>query len=360
MPLFEDHTPELIRDRVLTRMETVLQTREGSFSYDMVSPVAFEIWRVLMTLDELITAFYVDENSGGYLDAHANLLALARRHGTKAAAVIHFTGRDGITIPAGTAFFTAAGLEFGLLYDVTLAGGEGTGYIQAGQVGAWYNIEAGEISQILRNISGLESYRNEEAVGGTDPESDASLFERIDHKRKNPSTSGNENHYKEWALSCEGVGGAKVTGLWNGPGTVRVLIIGYDCEPLDNAVVAACYDYIQTQRPVGAEVTVMSAAASPVDIAATVRIRQDASEETVKAMLKEALGEYLNALAEEYFKQSNTFRYPVYYNKVAAILMGVDGVIDFTSLTVNGGIETIEIDATAAPVLGEVTLLCES
>lgn len=360
MPIFEDQTPEIIRGRILERMETVLQTREGSYSYDMVSPVSFEIWRVLMTLDELICAFYVDENSGKYLDMHAQLLALARRQGTKAAAVIHFTGRDGVVIPAGTAFFTTAGLQFDLAYDVTLADGSGTGYLQAAAVGEWYNVEAGEINQILRNISGLESYTNEEAVGGTDPETDASLFERIDNKRKNPSTSGNENHYKEWALSCDGVGGVKVTGLWNGPGTVRVLIVGYDRRPVDEAVVTACYDYIQTQRPVGADVTVVSAAAVEVRVAATVILKRTASQETVQAALVSELDTYLQALAEEYFKASKVFDYTLYYNKVAAILMGIDGVVDFTDLTVNGGTENIVIDATSVPVPGEVTVTCGS
>ena len=59
-----------------------------------------------MTLDELVTAFYVDADSGGYLDQHATLLGLARKEGTRAFAVIRFTGRNGTIIPAGTVFLT--------------------------------------------------------------------------------------------------------------------------------------------------------------------------------------------------------------------------------------------------------------
>lgn len=354
MPLFENQTPELIRNRILERMNTTLQTREGSFSYDTVSPVSFEIWRLLMTLDELITAFYVDENSGKYLDAHADLMGLVRRQGTKAAAVLHFTGKNGTVIPAGMSFFTAAGLQFDLVYDVTLKDGKGTGYLQAVDAGDWYNIEAGEITQTMRNIPGVETYINEAAAGGTDPESDATLFQRIDYKRKNPSTSGNENHYREWALSRNGVGGVKTTGLWNGPGTVRVLIIGYDCRPVDDAVVTDVYDYIQTQRPVGADVTVVTAGEAPVHVAAKVVLQSGASLAAVKAEYVSKLDTYLQELAAEYFKASKIFSYPLYYNMVAAILMGIDGVVDFTELTVNGGTENITIDGTSVPILGEV------
>lgn len=360
MPIFKDQTPELIRSRILNRMETTLQTREGSFIYDTVSPVAFEVWRMLMTLDELIEAFYVNEYSGKYLDMHANLLALARRQGTKAAAVIHFTGADGVVIPAGTAFFTSAGAQFDLLYDVTLADGAGTGYLQAVEVGDWYNIEAGEIAQIFRNISGLDSFTNEAAVGGTDAESGAALFGRIDYKRKNPSTSGNENHYKEWALSRDGVGGVKVTGLWNGPGTVRVLLAGYDYRAVDEAVTADCYDYIQTQRTVGADVTVVSAGETEITVTAKVVIRSAASPAAVQEEFVSKLDTYLQNLAAEYFKVSESFDYPLVYNMVAALLMSVDGVVDFRELLVNGGTENIMIDQTSVPILGEVTVECVS
>lgn len=356
MPLFEDQTPEIIRARILDRIGTDLQTREGSYTYDVVSPTSFEIWRVLMTLDELISAFYVDEYSGHYLDDHADLLGLARRVGTKAAAVMNFTGRSGLTIPAGTAFFTAAGLEFDLVYDVVLADGVGTGYLLAAQVGDKYNVDAGEIEQILRNISGLESYANEPAIGGTDPESDAALFGRIDHHRKNPSTSGNENHYKEWALSCDGVGAVKVTKLWNGPGTVRVLLADYDQQPVDDAVVAACAAYIETVRPVGAEVTVVSVTGAGINVSATLTLEASATLADVTVAFKASLAAYFTELAAEYFSNSEMHTYTLYYNRLAALLMDIDGVLDYADLTVNGGVANITIADTAVPIPGEVTL----
>lgn len=360
MPIFEHETPELIRSRILKRMDTTLQTREGSFSYDMTSPVSFEIWRLLMTLDELIDAFYVNKNSGKYLDSHADLLGLSRRLGTRAYATIRFTGKDGVTIPAGTAFFTAAGLQFDTVYDVVLENGEGIGYLQAAEVGEWYNVEAGEVSLIQRNISGLETYTNEAAEGGTDPESDAMLFERIENKRKNPSTSGNENHYKEWALSCDGVGDVKVTGLWNGPGTVRVLVVGYDWRSVDESIVDGCYEYIQTQRPIGADVTVVSAVDTEIVVSAKVIAQADMTPAAIQSAFVSKLDTYLQNLAAEYFESSKIFPYTLRYNMVAALLMGIDGVIDFSELLINGGTENIVIDGTSVPTPGEVTVECVS
>lgn len=348
MPLFEDQTPEVIRDRILSRMGTELQTREGSYTYDMTSPISFEIWRMLMTLDELVYAFYVTPDSGPWLDKSAGLHALARREGTKAAAVIHFTGKDGVTVPAGTQFFTLSGLEFLLMYDATLVDGIGTGYLQAAAVGDGYNVDAGEITQILRNIAGLGSWRNEEAVGGTDPESDASLFERIDFRRKRPATSGNENHYIGWARECDGVGAVKVQRLWDGPGTVRVIIVGDDGRPVDDVVVANCAAYIETQRPVTAEVTVISAKGAPIDVSATVILDGTAALETVRSEFVSKLDTYLLSLG---FEET-----VVYYTRIGALLSSVSGVVDYEDLLVNGGTDNVVTDNIAVPVSGEVTL----
>lgn len=356
MPLFEDQTPELIRDRVLKRMESDLQTREGSFSYDMASPLSVELWRVLMTLDELVSAFYVDETSGPYLDQHARLLGMKRRSGTKATCVIQFSGRDEVKIPAGTSFFTDSGLEYRLLEDVVLKNSAADGVLEAVDVGDTYNTETGEITQSLRNIAGLDGFTTGAATGGTDPEGDAALFGRIDFRRKNPATSGNENHYLGWALSCDGVGGVKTVGRWNGPGTVLVLVAGYDYEPVDQTVVNTCAAYIQTQRPVGAEVTVQSVSRMELTVEATVILDETAKPETVRAAFETALTGYLNQAAAAYFREDEIYDYVLYYKRIAALLICVEGVVDYTALTINGGTENLVIPGTAVPVCGEVRL----
>ncbi len=348
MPLFEHETPETIKARILTRMETELQTREGSYTNDLAAPLAFELWRWCMTLDELVSAFYVDEYSGGYLDKHASLLGLARKEGTRAYAVIRFTGRDGVTIPAGTVFLTEGGLEYTLVYGVTLEGGTGEGYLQAAGLGDAYNADAGEITQILRTISGLDSFENEAAAGGTDPEGDADLFQRIDERRKDPGTSGNEAHYREWALECDGVGACKVTRLWAGPGTVRVLLVDYDRQPVDEAVVDRVAAHIETKRPVGANVTVASASGTAIHVTAAAVLDGSASPAEVRAAFVSKLDTYMRELS--------FVGYTVYVSRIAALLMEVDGVTDYTSLTVNGGTANVAIAETAVPVIGEVTL----
>lgn len=347
MRLFDGLTPETILERILGRMDTEFQTREGSYAYDQAAPISFEIWRVLMTLDELIEAFYVNPNSGIYLDAHAKLFAMARREGTRAAAKITLFGRGGLTVPAGTAFY-AGQLEYRLTDNVTIAGDVGVGYLRAVEVGQRYNVPAGSIDQILRTIAGLERFEAEEAQGGTDPEADEALYERLDEKRKRPPTSGNEAHYREWALSVDGVGAVRVTPLWKGPGTVLVLIAGYDRHPVDQVVVDACKAYIETQRPVGADVTVASAQPVAVNVSARVILEAGASLAEVERAFAAKLDAYLAKLAFAEFV--------VYLHQVGALLMSVPGVLDYRQLTINGERRNLDLDSDGVPVSGEVVL----
>ena len=182
--MFEDITPEGIKRRILVRMTTDLQTREGSFTNDVVSAMAAEISEVYHAMDAFLPAFYVDENSGAYIDTQAGTVGVTRKAGTAASCVILFTGTDGATIPAGAPFYTAAGLTFYLQEATTIVDGVASGILLAAQVGDAYNIGAGEIVSTLRNYSGVTSYKNEAARGGTDPESDKALLARYRDQRQ--------------------------------------------------------------------------------------------------------------------------------------------------------------------------------
>lgn len=358
MPLFDNETPEVVRDRILSRMSSELDTREGSFAFDVVAPVAFELWRQKMTMEELLSAFYIDETSGKYLDPHANLVGLARKEGAPAAAVMSFAGRDGLVIPAGTVFFSDTGKEFMLEKDATIQDGVAVGRVVAAQVGEAYNVDAGSINQMLRNLSGLNEYTNEAAAGGADPERDTALFGRIDQKRKNPATSSNEAHYREWALEVDGIGDCRVDRLWAGNGTVRVVVVGYGYDPVDETVVAAVAENIEAKRAVGAHVTVISAGGASIDVAATLVVDPSSTLAAVKATFSELLTAYLQESIAQVFKLNDRdVRCTIYYNRIAALLMSVDGVIDYADLTVNGGTDNITLDDVSVPVVGEVTLV---
>lgn len=346
--MYESLTVESIKSDILSRLSIDINKSEGSFVNDMVSTVALEIWKTYQSMDALIPIAFVDETSGQYIDKRCAEYGIIRKAGTKAKATLSFTGTDGTIIPEGKVFLTSDGLQFETDQAVAIVSGVAEVTATASEIGSIYNVDADEINLQLVNISGLTSIISSASTGGTDTETDASLVKRLYEHMQNPATSGNAAHYKQWALEVPGVGAAKVTPLWDGPGTVKVLIAGSDNGPVDETIVENCQINIEALRPIGATVTVISAAGLPINVEAIVTIEDSTTTEAVKAAFESALDEYLKGIAFE--------KYTIVYNRIAYMLLDIPGVIDYITLEINGGISNIEVGADQVPVMGTVVI----
>jgi len=345
--MYEDLTVESIKSDIIGRLSTDIDTREGSFTNDMISAVAYEIWKAYQSLNAIIPIAFVDETSGEYIDKRCAEYGIKRKTGTKAKVTLTLTGTDGTTVPAGKVFLTPDGLQFKTDETVTITNGTATVSATAVEIGKEYNVAAGTITKQLVNISGLTAVTNDEAAtGGTDAETDAALVKRLYEYLQKPATSGNVAHYRQWALEVDGVGTAKVFPLWNGPGTVKVLIVGSNNEPVDSTIIANCAAHIEKNRPIGATVTVESAEGLPINVAATVIIDSTTTVERVKTSFEAVLKEYLKSIAFD--------KYTLVYNRIAYMLLDIDGVTDYTFLTINGGTSNITIADNQVPVIGTV------
>lgn len=362
--MYEDITVEGIKQRIIARLTTALDTREGSHTNEEIAAVAAELAECYHVWDSLLPQFYVDKTSGIYIDRQAAVVGITRKAGTAASCSVTFTGADGAGVPAGTPFYTAAGLAFYLSESITISGGTAVGLLVAAETGDAYNIGAGEIVKTLRNYSGIAGYANNTATGGTDAESDEALLARYLERMRRTATSGNPYHYQQWALEAAGVGASRVISKWAGPGTVKVVLAGPDMEPVAEPIVAACAAYIASQRPVGAEVTVASAGARDISVAAVVTVDGSTSRETVAAEFRAAVEAYLSGLASSAFASNVDLQleemgdktYTVLYNRIAYLLLSVSGVTDYETLTVNGGSANITVAADEVPVLTGVSV----
>lgn len=350
--MYENITPESIEqeifDAIKAKQNPRLDVREGSFVHDMSAAMAVELYKVYTGLRAAIPMFYVDETSGEYIDKQAERYGMMRKQGTKAQAELTLAGTAGTQAPAGTIFTTADGLQFATDADAIISNGQAAVLATAKEVGEKYNVEASKITQQYVSLPGITAVTNAAATGGTNPESNASLLGRLNMHRQKPRASGNKYHYEQWALEVDGVGAAHIFPAANGGGTVKVLIAGPDRQPVDNAVVAACAANIEKNRPVCVGVTVESAQALAVDVSAAVRIESSTTPQQVQEKFSASLREYLRAIAFA--------RYEIPYNRIAYMLLDVDGVTDYTSLTVNGGSENVIIGENQVPMLGTVVV----
>lgn len=347
--MYEDITPETIKSGILGKFD-LWDTQTGSFAYDLIAPTAEAIWEYYMQLESIPSIVFPDENSGLWIDRHCADYGIERKPGGKAKGSISFTGEKGLTIPAGKIFLTEEGLRYSLTKAVTIGEtGTASGTLEAVNVGATYNVPANNVTVQETALNGLTAWSTGEMSGGYDEETDASLVARYYDRLRTPATSGNVYHYLQWAKEVAGVGAAKVYPLWDGAGTVKVVLAGDGYTVPSAEVVKSAEAHIKEVAPIGADVTVVAGTKKDVAVSAGVYLRTGASIDTIKGIFKAKAAEYLLSLAFSVDTE-------VILTVVGRLLSEIDGVKDYTNLTINGTAGNLAISETDIPTLGEVTL----
>lgn len=260
-----------------------------------------------------------------------------------------FTGADGTTIPQGTIVQTVDGKQFRTTIATVIAAGTATVTATAVNADTVSNVPASEVNKLTTPILGVTSVTNpSKAAGGTTVETDDDFKARILDKVRNPGSSGNINHYMQWAMEVDGVGAVKVFPLWNGGGTVKVAILDANRLPATQAIVDAVKLHVEAERPVGAAVTVESGVLFNVDVSVNVELDGTVAMVEVQAAVLTAVDSYLKSIA---FKR-NIISYP----KLSAIILTVNGVFDHAGLKVNGVEGNVAIPDTGVATLGTIII----
>lgn len=362
--MYENKTPEEIRQSMIDTIDSRLQTMEGSFTGDMLAPVSMEIWKLYLSLSALEPMFYVDETSGVYLDRQAGMFGIIRKLGTQAVCAVHFTGTSGTVVEKNSRFVTPTGIAFLLAESVTLGPDGADGSLIADTIGTRSNIAADVDLSPEGGQQGIDSITHDAAVGGTDPESDEAFCKRFYDFLRRPATSGNGYHYQQWMTAISGIAYARIIKLWDGAGTVQCIAAAEDYGEVDDLTVSAAQDYIDEQKPIGPTVTVQSVIGTSISVSATIEKESSASIENIRLNFQAAIDGYIHQIAASKFdriidastESLSNCGYTVVYNRVAALLVECDGVLDFDELTVNGVSDNVVISYDHIPVLGEVNI----
>ncbi|HLO11486.1 MAG TPA: baseplate J/gp47 family protein [Pseudoneobacillus sp.] len=348
--MYEAQTYEVILKRMLDNLPDTIDKREGSVAYDMLAPKAMELAMAYVELDNVLKYGFVDTTYGSFLDKKVSEGGVDRVQAQYAKGTVTFTGPGGTPIQQGTVVYTNNGIRF--LTDIgnTIPGTTGTGSIDiavtAETAGTSSNVTSGSI--VNCSITGVTVNNTNVTTGGVDTEIDADLLERYLTRVRNPSTSGNIYDYHDWATSVIGIGDARIVPLWNGNGTVKVIVLGSDKKSVTSTKVQEVKDKIEAERPVGATVTVESAINKNINITATMTLQSGYLLADVQTQFKAALVDYFDSIT---FVDST-----VKYSKIGATLLSTEGVVDYNNLLVNGATANITLANNEIPTVGTVTL----
>ena len=257
----EYRTETEIRNDFLDHMENELSKIEGTYNFDIASSVGYTTQKLYDYMKYWgLQAFITTATEDDYIDKHANQFGVYRREAGKATGEITITGKAGTTIPLGTIVINKTGFKYVTSHDLLLdSTGTGTVKIEAMEGGTIGNCQELEINSFEIYDSNLYSVYNVNKIeGGYDIEDNKTLIARVQEKVQQPAHSGNKYDYIQWAKEVSGVGSSSCIDVWNGPGTVKVLISDYNSQVAGADLIKKVKDHIEDVRPVGPEVTVES------------------------------------------------------------------------------------------------------
>lgn len=318
---------------------------EGSFENDVLASNSIEFAKIEVELEQAYKASFATTSWADYLTMRCAEARIIRKEATKAIGTVTVTGNG--NVPLGSTFATEDGISFVTTEAMTIKQ-SGDIAVQAVTAGVSGNVVSDTVIDILMSIPGITGVTNQNAMSeGYDEESDEDLLNRYLIHVRTPGTSGNTSHYLEWTTSVAGVGAVKVVSTWNGPTTVKVIIVNNDFQEASAELIKKVADYIESVRPVGAVVTVISATPKIINISAEITGTVD------KEAFSEAVISYFTTLERSDITGSDLVQ--VSYAKIGALLLSC-GAEDYTNLQLNSGTTNITLSSEEFAAVGEVVL----
>ena len=368
--MFEDYTYERLMEDVLNNAPEGIDTRQGSIFYDAVSGPVMKIAKLYTDLDLIVEMTTVATARDEALDVKASEYGITRLPATKAKYYVTF---EGVTPQAGERFYTD-GQYFMLQYDADA----GLYYLEAEAAGSSGNeVYSGTPAVPVNNIEGLTAatfgmiYEN-----GSDEEDDDNLRTRVQEKIAGPAENGNKQHYKTWCESREGVGRARIFPLWNGPNTVKGVLIDSTGKPCGASKVAEVQNYIDPATKgytavvngktytvgdglgegvanLGAHFTAVAATSLAINVSFEAELASGATRDAAIQEATEAISDYFKELVLTTVEATDIV---VRVSAIGAILSGLQNLLDYSNLQLNGSTHNIIPGEDDVPVVGEVSI----
>lgn len=258
LPLYPNEDEDTIRlrwdewanegtDPVLEPDEWV-DVREGAFFFVNTQPGVQEAARTYDFMGtEVVAAAFPATAWGEYLDRHGETYGVERSAAVPSEGFVTFYGVAETFVGAGTRVSAPAisPEDDPPVFEVTQSGtipgvAPALGVIElpviATTSGRFANVSAGAITQLESNVPGIDSVSNtERTVGGSNPQTDTEFRLKI-LGRFQESASANKATYESWGLAEPGVGRVTVIPEGAGPGTVLVIILTSDGQPVSESV----------------------------------------------------------------------------------------------------------------------------
>lgn len=352
--MYEHMSYPVIMERLMKRVSEAdanLDTRTASIIFSSLAPAAVELVNMYIEADAVLNETFADTASWDFLVRRC----AERGVFPKEASAAVWQGLFDADPPVG-ARFSAGKLNFAV-----------TGFISVGRwqlacetVGEVGNSAEPELIPI-EYIPRLTEARLEKLlIPGEDLEDIEHLRQRYYDSFDSQAFGGNIADYKHKVNRMPGVGGCKVYPVWNGGGTVKVVVIASNFVPPTRELVDTVQFALDPPAshgegvglaPIGHVVTVEGVKSHTVDIAAMVTCDEGTVWADVLPYAQVAIDEYFEELARNWADSENVV---VRISQIETRLLAVDGILDIAHTKLEGVEENLTMGANEIPVRGDL------
>lgn len=347
-------TYEQLLQRCLDRVPNTVDKRQGSIIYDALAPCCVELAQMYIELSGIYDQVFIDTAVGSALDALVKQNGVYRKEATKAVR----KGEFNLVVPVGSRF------SDGNNSYIVISNIEGTNdsRLQCEQAGNVGNSYYGSLTPISY-VNGLTKAELTDIIDtGDDTESDDALRERYMETVTAPQFGGNISDYQNKVKAITGVGGCKVVPIWNGGGTVKLIITNSLYQTPDESLIEEVQEIVDPTQdqtgigiaPIGHIVTVEGAESSNITISGTFTLQSGTEPDDIKQQVNEVVDNYFNSLAKEWDSEENII---VRVSQIETRILGVNGVLDITNVKLNSGTSNVSLESNQIPKRnGDVTI----
>lgn len=340
---------KVIHDRMMVNISDEYDKSKGNFVYDITKPVAVEFAKQQEKIAAVQEKLDIEKLTGDELTRTVyQRTGIIRKPATQATTTVIVSGTAGTLVKVGELVGTETILYTVIEEAILNESGFAHARIQCNEFGQIGNVPANTIVNFPASINGLVNvYNPDPVVDGYDEETDNDLRQRYYDKLQRPGKAGNKYHYREWALEVTGVGDAKIFPRYNGPLSMKVVVIDANKLPATSELIEAVREHIEVEMPFGVDdLNVKSAEALLINLSVVLSLMPGYTEEVVKTNIKKNITQHLKEIA---FKTSF-----VSYAKIGALIIESDGVLDYQDLLINGSTANVVIPDDGVPVMGGV------
>lgn len=333
-------------EQAMEQVPDNIDIREGSIMYDALAPACYSLAEFTMRLKNVLLETFTQTAQGGYLDLRAEEHGIKRIAATRAIVKGKFTKDDGtpVALVEGNRFSSID--DDPVYYSIIKQDTDSLYYtLLAETAGTRGNQYVGQLLPI-DHFNGLATAELIEVViPARDEESDDDLRSRILKTYQVNAFGGNVEDYINLTSAIDGVGAVQVYPVWNGGGTVRVVILNNAFGLPNTTLVDQVQEIISPTddqkgyglAPIGHLVTVAGPTQKNVAVSLHVDTMVGVSLDSLKSAILAKLEEHFLTLRKTWANHDDLYHYgqTIYRSQLIVSVLQVEGVANVSGVKFN-------------------------